>query len=66
MKKRWKVDWNARINWFDDWFRDWREWFGPKTYGIGYTAKTWKGAVAIGVIISAITIFTIVLKYYFS
>ncbi len=35
MKKRRKINWNARIDWFDDW----REWFGPKTYGIGYTAK---------------------------
>jgi hypothetical protein len=62
MKKRRKIDWNARIDWFDDW----REWFGPKTYGIGYTAKTWKGAVAIGVFIAAFAIFTITLNDYLS
>ncbi|MDI7774720.1 hypothetical protein [Asticcacaulis sp. EMRT-3] len=62
MGKRKKIDWNARIDWFDDW----REWFGPKTYGIGYTAKTWKGAVATGVVICAIAILTVALSHYFS
>lgn len=62
MKKRKKIDWNARIDWFDDW----REWFGPKTYGIGYTAKTWKGAVAVGLVISLMIVFTLLLVHYLS
>ena len=47
--RRKKIDWNARIDWFDDW----RDWFGPKTFGMGYEPKTWKGM--------AVTVFAIII-----
>jgi len=51
-----------RITWFDDW----REWFGPREYGIGWTAKTWKGAVALGVVVTMIALISMTFSYYFS
>ena len=59
-RRRKKIDWNARIDWFDDW----REWFGPKTYGIGWTAKSWKGAVATGLVVCLIGLGSILASYY--
>ncbi len=46
---------NKRFNWSDDW----REWFGPKTYGIGWTVKSWKGVLALGAAIALIVLITI-------
>ncbi|EGF93247.1 hypothetical protein ABI_16870 [Asticcacaulis biprosthecium C19] len=48
-----------RITWFDDW----REWFGPRTYGIGWTVKTWKGAVAVAVVLCLVTTISVVRTY---
>jgi len=41
-----------------DWFDDWPEWFGPKDYGTGWTVKSWKVVVAIGLVIFLIVLIT--------
>ncbi len=41
-----------------DWFDDWPEWFGPKAYGTGLTVKSWKGLVAIALVIALIVLIT--------
>ncbi len=41
-----------------DWFGDWPEWFGLKTYVMGWTVKSWKGVVAIGLVIFLIVMIT--------
>jgi hypothetical protein len=53
-RRKRKIDWNGRIDWFDDW----REWFGPKGYGTGMAVKSWKGVAAIGLVIFLIVIIT--------
>ena len=51
---------NKRFGWFDDW----QDWFGPKTYGVGWTVKSWKGAVAIGVGICLIVLITVAVTHF--
>jgi hypothetical protein len=49
-----------------DGFDDWREWFGPRPYGFGWTARTWKGALAAGLVICAAIAASIVLTHVFA
>ncbi len=41
-------------NFIEDFFSDWREWFGPKTYGVGIEPKSWKGWAALIVVLMAV------------
>lgn len=49
-----------------DGFDDWREWFGPRAWGMGWTAKTWKGAVAAGVVVCLVITISLVLTHIVS
>jgi hypothetical protein len=48
-----------------DWFDDWRDWFVPRAYGLGWTARNWKGALATGVVVCVIALLTVVLNHFF-
>ena len=60
--RRKKIDWNARIDWFDDW----RDWFGPKAYGIGCEPKTWKGVAVTVFAISVLVVAVVAVMYRFA
>lgn len=44
------------------WFTDWRDWYGPRTYGLGLEPKTLKGVFALFIVISALAISLVVLN----
>ena len=47
-------------------FDDWRDWFEPKTYGVGWTVKSWKGVAAVGLGILFIVLITFATMHFLS